>query len=269
MKLEILVTTMYQSDFSIIDKMHIKSDAIIANQSDENSYNEIVTAGKSIKVISTTSRGVSRNRNIALAHADQNADLILFLDDDLILNDNYESLIIGEFEKHPEADAIKFNIHDLSETRKISMKRIEKFEKCSRRNMSASGVCGVVLKQSIIKKFGLHFHENFGPGTENYCGEDTIFIQDIIKKRVRFYRSPIDIAGIDQTESSWFKGYDEKYFTNTGKVFATIYPHLCRMLAIRSAYRFYKKKKCSLGFLRILKCYNRGISDVIRNKNKM
>lgn len=269
MTLEILVTTMQQSDFSIIEEMNIKSDAVIANQCNENNYREIAVVGKSIKMISTTSRGLSRNRNIALAHADQKADLILFLDDDLILNDNYERLIIGEFEKHPEADAIKFNIHDLSETRKISMKRIVKFEKCSRRNMSASGVCGVVLKQSIIKEFGLHFHENFGAGTENYCGEDTIFLQDLINRRVRFYRSPIDIAGIDETDSSWFKGYDEKYFMTIGKVFATIYPHLCRLLAIRSAYRFYKKKKCNLGFFKILKCYNRGIGEVIGNKDKV
>ena len=76
MTLEILITTMQQSDFSIIEEMNIKSDAVIANQCNENNYREIVVVGKSIKMISTTSRGLSRNRNIALAHTDQKADMI-------------------------------------------------------------------------------------------------------------------------------------------------------------------------------------------------
>lgn len=262
MKLQVLVTTMHANDLSLYKKMNLKCDAIIANQCDENNYIEEIIEGNNAKLISTKTRGLSRNRNIALSYVSQDSDLLLFSDDDLVFDNDYVDLIINEFEKHPEADAIKFNIHDISKTRKISMKRIEKYEKCTRRNMSSSGVCGVVIKQSVIKKHNLHFHENFGTGTENYCGEDTIFLQTLINKKVKFYRSPVDIAGIDQTESTWFKGYEEKFFIVAGKVFATIYPRIARLLAVRSSIKFSKNPKCNLGFWKILRAYTKGIKDI-------
>ena len=205
MKVQVLVTTMHQSDLSIYEKMNIQTDAIIANQCNNNGYDETFIKGNLVQFVSTTTRGLSRNRNIALSHCDQNIDIVLFLDDDLILEDNYEQVIIDEFNLHPNAEAIKFNIHDLSEKRKISMKRIEKFEKATRRNMSSSGVCGFAIKIEVLRRLNLFFNEGFGAGTENYCGEDTIFLQTLINKKVKMYRSPLDIAGICQDESTWFK----------------------------------------------------------------
>lgn len=248
--------------------MNLQTDAIIANQGDRNDYFEEIINKNVVQFISTKTRGVSRNRNIALSYASQTADLILFSDDDLIFENNYEKLIIEEFEKHPYAEAIKFNLHNLSTTRTISMKYIETFEKCTRRNMSSSGVGGLVIKTEVLKRIGLRFHENFGPGTENYCGEDTIFLQTLINKKIKFYRSPIDIAGIDQTNSTWFKGFDEKYFTVSGKVFATIYPKLAILLAIRSAYKFSKSKRCDLKFWTIFRCYRKGIKEIRRKIEK-
>ena len=259
MKLEILVTTMHQSDFSKFSQMNLQTDAVIANQTDRNEYAEAEINGCTVKLISTDSRGVSRNRNIALAYASQKSEFIMFSDDDLVFNDGYEQMILDEFEKHPEADAIKFNLHDISNTRKISMRRIEQFEKATRRNMSSSGVWGVVVKSDVLKKYNLYFHENFGPGTENYCGEDTIFLMEMLDKEVRFYRSPVDIAGIDQTESSWFQGHNERYFTTCGMVLGTIYPRLSYLLVIRSAWKAYRRKDSGMNYWEILGCYINGI----------
>lgn len=259
MELEVLITTMHQRDMDIVQRMNIQTDAVIANQADEFSYQEKKTDGHKACMMTTPTRGLSRNRNIAMALS--TAEYILFVDDDLVFNDGYADKIKKEFEQHPEADAIKFNIHDLSEIRKISMSRIEKYEKATRKNMSASGVCGVVVKRKVLVQHNLHFHENFGAGSENYCGEDTIFIMEMLDNKVRLYRSPVDIAGIDQGKSSWFQGYNEKYFTIAGKVLGTIYPHLSYLIAIRSAYRFTKRDRCKLKFWQILKCYYRGIKN--------
>lgn len=259
MKLEVLVTTMNQSDFSKYSQMNLQTDAVIANQTDRNEYSEAEINGYTVKLISTDTRGLSRNRNIALAHASQNADYILFSDDDLVFNDGYEQAILDEFKKHPEADAIKFNLHDLSKTRKISMRRIERFEKATRRNMSSSGVCGVVVKRETLKKQNLHFHENFGTGTENFCGEDTIFLMEMLDRRVKLFRSPVDIAGIDQTESSWFQGHNARFFTTCGMVLGTIYPMLSYLLVIRSAWKAYQRKDSGMNYWEILGCYINGI----------
>ena len=258
-KVEVLVTTMHQSDLQKFTQMNLQTDAVIANQTDRNGYAEAEIGGHTVKLVSTNTRGTSRNRNIALAHASQDAEYILFSDDDLVFNDGYEQAVLSEFQRHPEAEAIKFNLHDLSATRKISMRRIERFEKATRRNMSSSGVCGLVLRAGALRRCGLHFHEDFGPGTENYCGEDTIFLMELLDKRVPFYRSPVDIAGIDQTVSSRPTGHDERFFTTAGMVIGTIYPRLSRVIVIRSALKAYRRKTSPLGFWKILSCYYRGI----------
>ena len=66
MKLVVLVTTMHQNSFEIYSKMNLQTDAVIANQADENSYKETTIEGHSVRFITTDSRGLSRNRNIAL-----------------------------------------------------------------------------------------------------------------------------------------------------------------------------------------------------------
>ena len=259
MKTEVLVTTMHQSDLSKYKAMNLQTDAVIANQTDKNEIVEETIDGHKAKLVSTDTRGVSRNRNIALAHSGQNADILVFADDDLVFNDGYEALIVKEFEAHPQADAIKFNLHDLSATRKIAMKRIKRFEKATRRNMSASGVWGVALKTAVLKKHNYKFDERFGPGTAHPNGEDTIFLMKMIDSGVRFYRSPVDIAGIDQTESSWFKGHNAAFFETSGRMIDVIYPRLSRLIVLRSAYKFSRRKDRQMAFWDILKSYNKGI----------
>ena len=259
MKLETLVTTMHQTGFDIYTRMNLQTDAVIANQTDQNSYAEARINGHSVKMVSTDTRGLSRNRNLALAHASQCADYVLFTDDDLVFADGYERMIEEEFERHPEAEAIRFNIHEMPSSRRLGMRRIERFERATRRNMSASGVWGVVVKNEILKKHSLRFHENFGAGTVNYCGEDTIFLMQMIDKKVKFYRSPVDIAGIAQMESSWYRGANEKYFTVAGAVLAEAYPKSAYLLAIRSAFRARRRKRGKLSLWRMLVCYFRGI----------
>ena len=260
-EVEVLVTTMNQSDFSKYTQMNLQTDAVIANQVGIDKYSEKNINDHKVKLISTCTRGLSRNRNIAMAYASQNDDFILFADDDLVFNDGYEQLILEEFKRHPKAEAIKFNIHDLSETRKICMRQIEKFEKATRHNMTSSGVCGMVVRRCVLINHNLHFHENFGAGTENYCGEDTIFLMEMLKKKVRIYRSPIDIAGIDQSESSWFCGHDERFFTTAGMVLGEIYPKLSYLLVIRSAFKAYCRRDSGMSFKAILNSYYKGIRN--------
>lgn len=257
MGIEVLVTTMHQTDLSKYKEMNLQTDAVLANQTDYFGYQEEIIGSATVKMISTATRGLSRNRNIAMAMS--TGEYILFADDDLQFIDGYADIIVNEFVEHPEAEAIKFNLFDLSEDRKISMKSIEKFERATMLNMGASGVCGVAIKKNVLIRANLKFNEKFGTGTENYCGEDTIFIFEMLKKKIKFYRSPKKIAGINQSVSSWFEGYNERYFEVSGKLFMTMCPRLAWLMAIRSAYRFSKRERCQMSFTEILKCYIRGI----------
>ena len=259
MDLEVLVTTMFQNDMSKYKEMNLQTNAIIANQTDFNKFEEKTINGKEAKMISTKTRVLSKNRNIGLALSD--AKYILFADDDMTLVNDYEKIIENEFKKHPEAEAIKFFVESNKEGRKLSWKKPKEFKKAKRRTVSSAGIPGLVINQKKLKEKNIFFNENFGTGTKNYCGEDTIFLQELINKKIKFYVSPTKISDIMQGESSWFEGYNEKFFITTGKVLKTIYPRLSYIIVIRSAYRFSKREKCKMKFLEILKCYYKGIRD--------
>ena len=234
MKLEVLVTTMHQKDISKYFDMNLQTDAVIANQSDFEVFEVYDINNSKAKFVTTSTSGLSKNRNIAI------------------------SKIIEEFKNHPKADAIKFNINCISK-RKIAMESIKEFHKPSRKEVTSWGVVGLVIKTDVLKEKSLKFNERFGAGVENFCGEDSIFLQEIFKKKVNLYASPKFIAEIDQTDSTWFEGHNEKFFTVGGMVLNEIYPLLSYVLVIRSAYKAAKRKTSDLSFWQILKCYYKGI----------
>ncbi|MPM80660.1 hypothetical protein SDC9_127710 [bioreactor metagenome] len=256
--LQILVTTMNQNDFTKYKDMNLQTDAVIANQSNTESkkYKNINT--KDVLLITTTTQGLSKNRNIAISNCSDSAKYLMFSDDDLVFHNGYESIVCKAFSDHPEADAIKFNLNCISD-RKLSMKPIKAFHRARRYEVTCFGVCALAIKKEILKKYNLSFNERFGAGTNNFCGEDTIFFQELFKKRIRLYCSPEYIADIAQSKSSWFKGYNEHYFSVAGMVISEIYPYFCYLLVIRSAFRFSRRINCNLGFLTILRSYYRGI----------
>lgn len=257
MKLQVLVTTMKQVDLSKFYAMNIQSDVFFANQSDNYSYIEKKIDDITIKMLTTRTKGLSKNRNIALACTNLNAEYILFSDDDLTFYDGYENLILNEFIKNPKADAIRFNLKTAS-TSKRSVRQIHCLKKATPWNSGFSGVCGMCIKQSILQKKNLHFNELFGPGTEFYCGEDTIFIKEMLKKDINLYFSPVTIGEIDQSESTWYEGQTEKYFQIKGMVLQVCFPFLAKFIIFLQAYRFYKRGT-PFSFWKILKNLHIGI----------
>ena len=76
---EILCVTMHQKDFSKIEQMNINSDVVFANQADTTSMDELEFNGHRARMITTDTRGVGVNRNLALTYAQ--GDICLFADD--------------------------------------------------------------------------------------------------------------------------------------------------------------------------------------------
>jgi len=267
-KIEVLVTTMHQRDFSKYTEMNLQTDAVLANQADDNFTEEKIINDSKVKLVTTDTRGLSKNRNIAIENISDDAEFVLFLDDDLKLYDGYEEIILDEFKKHPEAQVIKFNINCVSE-RKISMQPITKFEKATRKGVTSYGVCGLVIKKNELLNNNLRFNERFGTGTPNYCGEDSIFLQELFKNGVSLYSSPIYIADIDQSNSSWFEGNTEKKFIVSGMIINECYPVLSYLLVLRSAVKAYKRGDTELSLLQIIKCYYKGIFKNIQEKKQL
>lgn len=265
-KVQVLVTTMHETNLDKFVSMNIQSDVVFANQKDSFSYTKEVINGHTAEMITTPTRGVSKNRNIAIAFSGD-TEYIVFSDDDLRFLDGYEEIVINEFENHKEAEAIKFNLDCVSE-RKLSIKPTKVFKKANFKNYTACGMCGFAIKKDVLIKANLGFNEYFGPGSKVLCGEDTIFLHEVLEKKVKFYFSPKIIAQINLSSSSWHKGYDDREFGKqrfmaAGATLAAIYPHLSRLLAVRSAYKFSKRNVGTFTFKEILDCYMKGISEYL------
>ena len=262
MKIQVLVTTMHQKDTSKYESMNLQSDAIIANQADDVFYIEEQKGEHTVKMITTNTRGLSINRNIALMYAD--ADYIMFADDDQVLVDGYEKIIENEFKKCPNADAIKFYCESTNKERPMSFKRPNKFHKVKKSEVMSSGVhCLVIKHQSLLSK-NLFFQNNLGSGAEIICGEDTAFISDALRTKNNIYASPMLLSYVNQGESSWFKGYDKRYFISIGYVYSRIYGKLAILAIYRRAYRLKNKTK-DFTFSDMVKLMKKGMKQQ-RNK---
>lgn len=216
--LQVLVATMHQEDFSKVEEMNIESDVIFANQADCKRYEEKQYSNFKAKMITTKTRGVGMNRNIALENAD--ADIVLLADDDMKYVPGYRKIVINAFKKVPDADALIFNLDTIGQDMK--RRQNSKIRRVHIWNAFNYGAARIAVKRKCLDDRHILFNLNFGGGTIYSSGEDTLFIGDMIKHKLKIYTYPITIAAVDQTSSTWFGGYNRKYFYDKGALFAAL-----------------------------------------------
>ena len=108
MTLEVLVSAVNQQIRNLAERMHLESDAVIINQTDHFAYEEYKHQDNIIRGYNFAEKGVGLSRNNALLRA--KGDIVLFSDEDIIYDRGYADKVLKEFEKHPEADMLRFNI---------------------------------------------------------------------------------------------------------------------------------------------------------------
>lgn len=258
-RLQLLVATMNLTDIiGLCDKMHIASDALIINQSDCVKYECLFYHGYKIECYTFAERGLSRSRNNALLRC--TGEILCIADDDMVYTDTYREDIINEFQKHPEADALVFNVTALNDER--SGKTIEKYARVGKRESREYGSVHIAIRKRALIGKNVYFNTLFGSGATYSCGEDTLFLKELIEKDLKLYKTPIRIASVDMSDSTWFKGYNEKYFKDKGALIEAAYPRCSYLLAILQSVRNSKK---SLGSYKkaakLFSYYTSGIAD--------
>jgi len=232
MKIQVLVAAMHQKDHSLIKKMNLSTDAIVANQCDHNSVECFEENGHRFTYLSFAERGVGLNRNNALMRAD--ADVCLFADDDMVYVDGYAEIISKAFEANPKADVLIFNLKEPEITRYV----IEKKTKVGYLNYLRYGTARVAVRLKSIKRCGIYFNQCFGGGTEYCHGEDNLFLTACLKNKLKVYALPDYIAELtEERESSWNKGYDRKYLEDQGALYRAVSRKWWRLLCFQDALR--------------------------------
>ncbi|MDO5379980.1 MAG: glycosyltransferase family A protein [Acidaminococcaceae bacterium] len=207
--LEILLSCMYEKDYSIILKSNIKTNAVIINQCNENSMDQInISNNKYVKWINSTERGLSKSRNMAIRNSC--ADICLIADNDEKFEDDYEQKILKAYEDLPGADIIIFDLHNKHtklNPKIYLLKRLEMLRVCSLQ---------ITFKRKSIIDNKLIFDVKLGAGTGNGAGEENKFLLDCYDKGLKIYHVPEKIAVMTENESTWFTGFDEDFFYKRG-----------------------------------------------------
>lgn len=265
MELEILISTMNQSNYELLKRMNIKNKATIINQITDNKINPPQSIqNDNLNFINVYDKGLSRSRNLALSMA--TGDIVVIGDDDLYYYDDFANTIITSYENNKEADIIIFCFDNTGKTNKNFSKSAKKIGYLG--SMRVNSV-QITFKLKSIREKGIQFNELFGTGSSNYqAGEENIFLFECLKKGLKIYFEPQSILTIDYGgESTWFKGYNDKLLFDKGAVFTAMsskwYHFLIWQFAIRK-YKFFREK---ISFSNAIKYMYKGHEDFLKIKD--
>lgn len=257
MNLQLLVAAVNKDEIKLSNEMNINSDAIIANQGSAFGYVRYKHKGYDVEAYSFAEKGVGLNRNTALMRA--SADIVLFSDDDIVYEDDYRDKVLQEFEKNPKADMILFNVN-VSPERKTY--EITDYGRVRWYNCGRYPTYSMAVRLNRVRENNISFSLLFGGGAKYSNGEDSLFIRDCLKKGLKVYKAPVVIGTEQETPSTWFEGYTEKFFYDRGVLYHYLYGTLAPIMARRFIEKN-KKKMCDVitkkEALRLIK---NGIQDV-------
>ena len=253
MNIQVLISTMNQTDYKLLSVMNIQSDAVVINQCDKEGIEEFQYKEYSILWINTTERGLSKSRNMALRYA--TADICILADDDMIYKDDYVVEIMQSFKKNPQMALLVFQVEGIE-------RKYKNYPKNSRslnfmNAMKVSSVEVAFRRDEIIKN-NLFFDELFGAGTHFLMGEENIFISRLLKQKLKGLFIPKIIANLHIGNSSWFSGYNREYFIGKGAAFTALESGFTWLLILQFALRKRYQYKGSMSTYHAIKLMHRG-----------
>lgn len=238
MTLQMLVAAVNADCAELAAKMHIAADAIVVNQCDRYEHTEFEYNGSRIECFNMAERGVGLSRNTSLLRA--TGDIVLFADEDIVYDEGYVQKILAAFEQNPDADVIAFNVR-VDERRRTyyntQKKRIRFY------NYGRYPAYAVAARRECLHKRGITFSLLFGGGAKYSAGEDSLFLHDCLKKGLHLYADTAEIGEEVYRESTWFKGFTDKFFIDRG----VLYHYLYGPFALLWTARFLLAKRGTFG----------------------
>lgn len=260
MTLQVLVATLNQTDYSLLERMKIQTDAVIVNQADRNSIEMFQYRGHRIKWINMSARGVGLSRNTALMNA--SADVVLFADDDLTYHAQYGTQVLHAFTENMDADVVCFNINLVNSNKNIGGHRYNKENRRLRTyNSMRYGACCIAARRKALLRQRIYFSLLFGGGAEFNSGEDSIFIKDCLNAGLHLYSNTFFLGDVDDSQSSWYRGINDRFFVDRGMVLASAFPRAYLPIYLYYSYKF-RKLDCRYTSVNIFSLLLKGKREV-------
>lgn len=140
-------------------------------------------------IVKTTTRGLTRNRNIALREA--SAPLCLISDDDVSYSEFQLRDVIKSFSQYKNADVITFRFNTKEGPKNYPDTSFSLHHQP--KGYFASSI-EIAFRREKVMESKVLFNEHFGIGAEFIAHEEIVFIHDILKAGLTGIYLPITIA---------------------------------------------------------------------------
>lgn len=217
MSFQLLIATMNQTDYSLLDRVNLCADAVVINQCGRNARHEFKKGQYSVLWVDTSERGLSKSRNMAMKNA--SADYCLIVDDDEVIRPSAPQDIKEAFEKHKDAAFLRFEVEGIERKYKSYTKKEDRINYVSAWHISS---VQLAFRREVIIKNNIKFNELIGAGTEFLCGEENAFVYEMLRNGLLGYCIPKVIIDLHLGNSCWFRGYNRQYFIAKGAAITAI-----------------------------------------------
>lgn len=205
-----------------------------------------------IRILTHTTRGLTVNRNFALANA--SAPLLLIADDDVDYSPEGLQQLIEAFKADLSTDIILCRYLRCGKLPKPYPSQIVEFRNAPRGYYATS--FEIALRRESVKRLHLRFDTYFGIGSGRYiCGEEDIFIHEALKKGAVIKIHPIVIGSHDHPTTAARLSHDPEFHRAHAAVMRRLRPWSWPLRLLVHASR--QARPLSPGWFRILRNYLR------------
>jgi hypothetical protein len=176
-----------------------------------------------------------------------------------VYEDGYEERILEAFGKCPKSDFMVFEV-EVESARRTYHNEVQK--RLSWYNIGRYPTYSFGVKRDKLLASGLFFSLLFGGGAPYSNGEDSLFIRDFMRKGYHIYATPVKIGKeVARGESTWFHGYNRRFFYDRGVLYHYLYGKLAIGLALRFLLAHRKVMCTQSGFKQAYRWMCQGIRE--------
>ena len=257
--LEILISTKDRDNLDFLNNIFVNYNAhsipiLIINQTQNLNFS--CPHSDNINLINVNEIGLSKSRNLAIENA--KADICLLADDDIVYENNFESIIINAFNLNPSADIITFKMNDFKGN---SFKDYPIIKKHNKKSLSFVNSVVIAFRRNSIISNKVFFDENFGLGSTFQTADEYVFLRNALNLNLNivFHNEvilshPVDSSGKDVAS--------DRILFAKGALFYKYYNVLSFLKLIHYLYLMLKFKYISLG--QVINKYLIGVKGIIK-----
>ena len=182
--IDILLSTMHGVYPDWVSQANGKVRVIIIDQCD---VDEVGTDMHGNRLVRTTERGLSRSRNMALAHSD--ARFCMFCDNDIRVDFPALEVLGARLDSGALAAEVLITSHP-----KHNFLSTEEEKPLGWRGISRVASWQIVVNRDFLAANGIRIDEGFGLGAETDHGEENILLADILRSRGRILLVPDQVV---------------------------------------------------------------------------